>query len=117
MFNFLKKLFGFGKTEDAAAECPYKVETVVETVKSVADVNKDGKVDLADAKVVVNKAATQVAKGAQTVAKKTAPKKPQGQKPAGQKKPAQPKTQSGQKPAGNKPRGRRPKAKPATPQQ
>ena len=72
MLNALKKLFGI-KVEEKAAQAPYKIEAVV---KSAADVNKDGKVNLEDAKAVVNKAAKQVAKGAQQVAKKTAPAKP-----------------------------------------
>ena len=69
MLDALKKLFGF-KSAQKASTAPYKVEAAV---KSVADVNKDGRVDLADAKAVVNKAAKQVAKGAKQVAKKTAP--------------------------------------------
>lgn len=72
MLNALKKLFGIKATE-TTTPAPYKIEAAV---KSVADVNKDGKVNLADAKAVVNKAAKQVAKGAQQVAKKTAPAKP-----------------------------------------
>lgn len=77
MLNALKKLFGI-KSAEKVATAPYKIEAAV---KSVADVNKDGKVNLADAKAVVNKAAKQVAKGAQKVAKKTAPAKPR--KPKG----------------------------------
>jgi hypothetical protein len=74
MLSFLKKLFGklFG-CKPVETNAPYKIEAAV---KSVADVNKDGKVNLADAKAVVHKAATQVAKSAHQVAKKTAPKKP-----------------------------------------
>jgi hypothetical protein len=49
------------------------VENTVEGVKAAADVNKDGKVDVADAKVVATKAKT-VAKKAATKAK-TAVKK------------------------------------------
>jgi hypothetical protein len=65
MLNALKKLFGI-KASEKSASAPYKVEAAV---KSAADVNKDGKVNLADVKAVVNKAAKQVAK-------KTAPAKP-----------------------------------------
>jgi len=102
MFGFIKKLFGFGSADQAdnAAQAPYKVEAVVAKVKETADVNKDGKVNLDDAKAVVNKAATKVAE-------KTAPAAVKLRKPGTPK-------QGQKKPAGNKPRGpRKPKAKPA----
>jgi hypothetical protein len=53
------------------------VANTVEGVKAVADVNKDGTVDVADAKVVATKAKKAVKKTAtkaKTAAKKTAPK-------------------------------------------
>jgi hypothetical protein len=53
------------------------VVNTVEGVKAVADVNKDGKVDVADAKAVATKAKKAVKKTAtkaKTTAKKAAPK-------------------------------------------
>lgn len=53
------------------------VDNTVAGVKAVADVNKDGKVDVADAKVVATKAKKSVKKAAgkaKTAVKKAAPK-------------------------------------------
>lgn len=72
------------KTAEEAGQVGVVVEAVVAKAKDVADVNKDGKVDVADAKAVVNKVA-------KTVTKKTAPKKAPAKKPAAKpaaKKPA-----------------------------
>ena len=115
MFGFIKKLFGFGsadQTTDNAAQAPYKVEDAVAKVKAVADVNKDGKVNLDDAKAAVEKVAVTLRQpGAPKQGqRKPATRKPQGQKPAAPKKPAQ---GTAPKQGGNKPRGRKPKAKPA----
>lgn len=60
------------------------VSNTVEAAKSVADVNKDGVVDAADAKVVVEKAKTEVEKAA-TKAKSAAKKATtRGRKPKAQ---------------------------------
>lgn len=71
------------------ADAKVAVENVVEGVKAAADVNNDGKVDVADAKVVVEKA--------KAGAKKAATKAKTAAKTAASKKPAT--------------RGRKPKAK------
>jgi hypothetical protein len=57
---------GFDANKDGKVDFADAKPLVEETVKQVADVNKDGKVDVADVKVVAKKAAT--------VAKKTATK-------------------------------------------
>lgn len=50
MFGFIKKLFGL-PTEEEKAAAPYKIEAPA----SKLDVNKDGKVNLEDAKEVAKK--------------------------------------------------------------
>lgn len=102
MFNFLKKLFGVGTTENTAPVAPYKIEA------PAANESTFKNVDVAPAPVKLRQPG-QPKQGGQKPAQG---KKPQGQKPTSQKKPAQPKQG-----AGNKPRGRKPKAKPAAPQQ
>ena len=74
---------GHVSKEEVAPVVEEVKKEVVETVKNVADVNKDGKVDLADLK----EAGTKI----KAVAKKAAPKtdKPAAKKPAA-KKPAKP---------------------------
>lgn len=57
---------GFDANKDGKVDFADAKPLVEETVKQVADVNKDGKVDVADAKVVAEKV--------KTVAKKAAPK-------------------------------------------
>ena len=108
MFDFLKKLFGFGSEKvndqitDSVTAAPYKVETPA--VAQPAEVKPAPKAELAPA---VKQEQKQPA--AMTAPKAAPKKKPAGQKPAGQKpaqtKPAQPKQGAG------KPRGRRPKSK------
>jgi len=67
------------------ADAKTAVQNVVEGVKAVADVNKDGVIDSTDAAVVVDKAKTEVKKV--TTKAKTAVKKAtgRGRKPQAQK--------------------------------
>lgn len=113
MFGFLKKLFG-ASTPDKGQEAPYKIETpntqITDavttpawhtspdegtkpvTVTDALDVNKDGKVNLEDAKAAIKKTRARVKKvadvdgdgkvtlkDAKAAVKKTAPRR--GRKP------------------------------------
>lgn len=75
MFGFIKKLFGTKPTVNPCPEAPYKIETPA----SKLDVNKDGKVNLEDAKEVAKKTKARAKKAVSDVKQEV--KKKAGRKP------------------------------------